>query len=69
MQTINMKEIGNIIRDKRKSQNLTLEELSGLANVGIRFLSELENGKETASMGKVLHVMQTLGLQIIIKES
>lgn len=40
-------DLGKLIRKFRKSQELTLEKISGLTNVGMRFLSELERGKET----------------------
>lgn len=61
------KELGQFIREYRKSKNLTIEAVSGLANVSQRFLSELERGKETAEIGKVLKVLQTLGLDVSIQ--
>ena len=60
------KELGQAIREYRKSRHLTIATLSGLANVSPRFLSELERGKETAEIGKVLKVLQTLGLDIVL---
>jgi hypothetical protein len=36
--------------------------------VGLRFLSDLENGKPTCQMGKVLLVIESLGLMIVIDE-
>ena len=44
----------------------TLETLSGFANVSMRFLSELERGKETVEMGKALHALRLLGLEVVI---
>jgi len=61
------KELGQFIRDYRKNKHLTIEAVSGLANVSQRFLSELERGKETAEIGKVLKVLQTLGLDVSIQ--
>ncbi len=57
-------DLGNIIRQTRKSQGLTQSELAGLSGVGITFLSNIENGKETAEIGKVLIVANTLGLDL-----
>ncbi len=57
-------DLGNIIRRARKSQGLTQSELAGLSGVGITFLSNIENGKETAEIGKVLIVANTLGLDL-----
>jgi hypothetical protein len=33
-------ELGKLVREHRKHQNQTLERISGLANVSMRFLSE-----------------------------
>ena len=57
-------DLGKIIRQTRKSQGLTQSELAGLSGVGITFLSNIENGKETAEIGKVLLVANTLGLDL-----
>mgnify|MGYP000022805408 CR=1 FL=1 len=63
----NAKELGKVARAHRKSRALTLRKIGGLANLGIRFLSELERGKETAEIGKVLKALNTLGLEVIIQ--
>lgn len=55
-------ELGAVLRAQRKAQGLTLEQLSGLSGLGMRFLSELERGKATAELGKTLKVAQLLGL-------
>ncbi len=60
-------ELGALIRAFRKSQDITLETVSGLSNLSMRFLSELERGKETAELGKALAVINNLGLEIIIQ--
>jgi transcriptional regulator with XRE-family HTH domain len=39
-------------------------DAAGLCGVGERFLSELERGKTTAELGKVLQVLNRLGLRI-----
>jgi HTH-type transcriptional regulator/antitoxin HipB len=62
----NTHELGALIRTFRKSQHLTLETVSGMTNVSMRFLSELERGKETAELGKALAILSQLGLKIII---
>lgn len=60
-------ELGNIMRAFRKSQKITLEDVSGISNLGMRFLSELERGKETAELGKALQALNGLGLEVIIQ--
>ena len=56
--------LGQAIRTRRKHDGLTLAETAGLTNVGIRFLSELENGKPTVRLDKLLRVLTALGLQL-----
>lgn len=63
----NANDVGEIIRNFRKSQQVTLDKVSGVTNIGMRFLSELERGKETAELGKVLTVINKLGLEVIIQ--
>ncbi len=60
-------ELGKLIRGVRKSQHLTLEKVSGISNLSMRFLSELERGKETAELGKVLKTLSQLGLEVIVQ--
>ncbi|HAM35169.1 MAG TPA: transcriptional regulator [Elusimicrobia bacterium] len=59
--------IGEIVRVVRKDSKLTQQEAAALCKVGARFLSDLENGKTTLHLGKVLHVLAGLGLTVIIK--
>lgn len=60
------KALGELIRQERKNQKLTQEELASLAGVGIRFIRELEYGKESCRIGLAIQVMQTLGLSIAV---
>ena len=60
-------QIGFLVREKRKSMGLTQVNAAGLLGVGVRFLSELENGKQSVSLEKVIQVMQGLGLQLLVE--
>lgn len=60
------KKLGKIIRDTRKKEQLTQAELAGLAGIGIRFISELERGKETCELGKTLTILNMLGLSLSV---
>ncbi|MFC3076378.1 helix-turn-helix transcriptional regulator [Shinella pollutisoli] len=59
-------DIGALVRSIRKEQNLRQDELAGVSDVGLRFIVDLEAGKPTAQIGKVLQVLQTLGCSIDI---
>jgi HTH-type transcriptional regulator/antitoxin HipB len=60
-------ELGAIVAAARKRQGLTQADVSGLAGLGIRFLVDLEKGKETIQMQKALDVLAQLGLEVLIK--
>jgi HTH-type transcriptional regulator / antitoxin HipB len=60
------KELGDIAVRFRKMQQLTQADIAGLGNVGIRFISDLENGKGTVQFDKVMHVLDLLGLDVVI---
>lgn len=59
-------DLGRLMRSHRRGGGWTLRTVSGFANVSMRFLSELERGKETAEIGKALHVLRLLGLEVVI---
>lgn len=59
-------DIGALVRSARKQQNLRQDELAGVAGVGLRFVVDLEAGKPTAQIGKVLQVLETLGCSVEI---
>ena len=59
--------LGKIIRDKRKQQGATQVEFAGLCGVGVRFISDLENGKPTVELGKTLQVLDNLGLEVTVQ--
>ena len=61
------KELGKLIMHERKAQELTQTQLAGLSGVGITFLSNLENEKQTAKLGKTLNVLATLGLDLLVE--
>ncbi|MFT4654092.1 MAG: HTH-type transcriptional regulator/antitoxin HipB [Patiriisocius sp.] len=61
--------IGTKIREERKAQSLTQTELANLSGVSLNFLSQLEQGKPSVQMDKVLMVLDTLGLSMELKYS
>ncbi len=61
-------DLGKFVRAFRKAKGITLETVSGLSNVSTKFLSEFERGKETAEIGKILKVLNVLGLEVSIEQ-
>ncbi|HVA56019.1 MAG TPA: transcriptional regulator [Gammaproteobacteria bacterium] len=60
-------QLGRLVREHRKGlHQVTLAQTASVSGVGPRFISELERGKDTAEIGKALHVIQQLGLDVWI---
>lgn len=55
-----------MIRAERKRQGLRQDELAAASGVGTRFLLEVEGGKQTAQIGKILAVLEALGCDLSI---
>jgi y4mF family transcriptional regulator len=60
-------DLGRAVRECRKQQGATQAEFASLCGVGVRFISDLENGKPTVQIGKVIQVIQCLGLELDIR--
>ena len=54
-------DLGRMVRDTRKRLKLTQPQLALAANVGVRFIVELEAGKSTLRLENILRVLQALG--------
>jgi y4mF family transcriptional regulator len=66
MKVFSSMDVGKAVRDARKAAGLTQRELAELCNCGVRFLSELENGKPTIELGRAMRVLNTLSLDVEI---
>ena len=56
--------LSEFVKDKRNSARLTQIELAEKAGVGLRFVRDLEQGKETVRLDKVNQVLQLFGYQV-----
>lgn len=59
-------QIGEIVRSSRKGQGVTQKELAMTSGTGLRFIIDLEKGKATCQIGKVLTVLNTLGITMTL---
>ncbi len=59
-------ELGRTVKKERKAMGLTQAELALTSGTGMRFISDLENGKPTCQIGKTLTVLRTLGLRLTL---
>ena len=60
-----MNRIGNYIIEERKKAGLTQEEFAMRAGLGLRFVRELEQGKETVRLDKVNQALAMFGKEAV----
>lgn len=66
LEILDIKDLGQTIKETRKLHKLTQEQLAASSGVGLRFLRELEQGKESCQINKILDVINMLGLKLAI---
>ena len=59
-----MSNFSQFLKDRRKAVGLTQEELAAKAGVGLRFVRDLEQGKQTLRLDKVNQVLSLFGKQV-----
>ena len=62
MKILDVISLGSAIKERRKELNYTQKFLSEVTGLSSSFISDLEHGKETTEIGKVLFLINTLGL-------
>lgn len=60
-------ELGKLVKAVRTEQELLQIDLAGLACTGNRFVVDLERGKPTLQLQKVLDMLDLLGLEVVIQ--
>ena len=62
------KQFGVYLKERRKQLCYTQAFLSEVSGLSISFISDVENGKPTVELGKVLYLANLLGLDLLLKE-
>jgi len=57
-------KLSTFVKEKRKTASLTQPELAEKAGVGLRFLREMEQGKESLRLDKVNQVLKLFGYEV-----
>ena len=68
MKILDVFSLGSAIKERRKELNYTQKFLSEVTGLSSSFISDLEHGKETTEIGKVLFLINTLGLNFILEK-
>jgi y4mF family transcriptional regulator len=64
MHVVNTETLGEIVVKTRKQLKVTQKDLALTAGTGLRFIGDLEKGKPTCHVGKVLKVLRALGIRV-----
>lgn len=62
---MSMNKIGRYVKLERKKAGLTQEDFAIRAGLGLRFVRELEQGKETVRLDKVNQALAMFGMEAI----
>lgn len=57
-------DLGALVKAVRRSQGLLQTDLAGLSGTGNRYVVDLERGKPTLQLQKVLDMLDLLGLEV-----
>jgi HTH-type transcriptional regulator / antitoxin HipB len=61
--------LGKAIRDTRKSKGMTQKDLADLTGTSVKFISDVERGKNTAQTDKVFDLLRALGLIVYVTQA
>jgi transcriptional regulator with XRE-family HTH domain len=62
----NAADFGEALKKRRKELGYTQRYISEFTGFSISFISDLENGKSTAELGKAIYLANMLGLDIAV---
>ncbi len=68
MKITDSKTLGLAIKNRRKELKYTQSVLSEFTGLSVSFISDVENGKSTAEIGKVLKLANILGLDLLVEK-
>ena len=60
--------LGQAVRRQRQASNLRQIDLAGIGNTGNRLIVDVEKGKPTVQLQKVLDLLDLLGLELIVRQ-
>ena len=61
-----VKYLGRTIQDTRKKKKMRQSDLADITGTSVKFISDVERGKETVQMDKTFELLRALGLKIYV---
>lgn len=68
MKLTSAKDFGLAVKTRRKQLGYTQAYVAEVTGISTSFISDLENGKKTAELGKALFIANLLGMDVEMKE-
>lgn len=59
-------DLGLLLRATRHAYQLRLDDVAGSAKLGTVFVGDVERGKETVQLGRVLHLLEEMGIKMLL---
>lgn len=60
-------DVGEAVRAQRQASGLRQVDLAGIGNTGNRLIVDIEKGKPTVQLQKVIDVLDLLGLELVVR--
>lgn len=67
MKVYDVKTIGTLVKQRRKKLHYTQATVSKYTGLSKSFISDVENGKPTIELGKLIFLMNSLGMDLIVE--
>lgn len=67
VQLTTVEDAGLVVRALRKHADIRIDDFALTAQVSKQFMSDLENGKPTIQMGRVLALLNNLGVRVTLE--
>ena len=68
MEKKNEKTLGETIRARRKELHYTQAYLAEFTGLSVTFISDVERGKTTAEIEKIIRLINVLGLNLLVEK-
>ena len=67
MKIIDANSLGKVIRERRKELHYTQAYLAEFTGLSVTFISDVERGKKTAEIEKIIQLLHILGMDIFVE--
>lgn len=68
MRIADSRSLGQLIRDRRKELGYTQAYIAEFTGLSVTFISDVERGKKTAEIEKIIKLLHTLGMDLLVEK-